>query len=83
MGRMRVAAVPARRAAVGAVMRGLGSGADLPSPADTLAEFRPGRAFVRRVPGQNLWVWYRFDADTVTVVSVTDQPPVPFDDDGT
>jgi hypothetical protein len=55
----------------------LASAEVLPDHADFETAFRPGRAFVRRVPKQNLWIWYRFDADHVSLISITDQPPVP------
>jgi hypothetical protein len=42
----------------------------------------PGRAYVRRVPGQNLWVLFRFDATPVDVLTVRDAPPVPFEEGG-
>jgi hypothetical protein len=53
---------------------------ELPAPADVEAEFRPGTAYVRRVVGFNLWVWFRCSADRVTVLSVTDAPPVPWEE---
>lgn len=54
--------------------------ADLPSPGDVETTFAPGRAFVRRVGGQNLWIWYRFDEVHVELITVRDEPPVPSDD---
>jgi hypothetical protein len=51
----------------------------LPGPADFAAEFSPGRAYVRRVSGQNLWVLYRFDATYVDVLAVRLDPPVPLE----
>ena len=51
----------------------------LPAPLDSETVFSPGRAYVRRVPGQNLWVLYRFDATHVDVLAVRDTPPVPFE----
>lgn len=31
----------------------------------------------RRVPDQNLWIWFLFDDEHVTLVSLSDKPPVP------
>jgi hypothetical protein len=39
-----------------------------------------GEAFVRRVPGRNLWVWYMVSDDTVSVIALTADPPVPADE---
>ena len=46
------------------------TGADaLPGPGDARALMPPtGEAFVRRVPGRNLWIWYRADGETLYVV---------------
>ena len=38
---------------------------DLPSAGDYETTFAPARAYVRRVPGQNLWLLYRFDDEHV------------------
>ena len=66
--------------AVMSTVRAIANAADLPGPGDFETEFRPGRAVVRRVGGRNLWVLYRFDMDYIEVLTVRDQPPVPFDD---
>ncbi len=60
-------------------MRALAS-ADLPGPGDFETSFAPGRAFVRRVVGHNLWILYPFDVDHVFVMTVRGQPPVPLDE---
>jgi hypothetical protein len=52
----------------------------LPGPNDVSSKFAPGHAHVRRVPKHNLWLWYRFDADHVTLLSVKEEPPVPDDE---
>ena len=44
---------------------------------DGRTAFPPGHAHVRRVPGENLWILYRFDEQHVFVMTVRDQPPVP------
>jgi hypothetical protein len=60
-------------------MRALASAA-LPGAGDFETPFSPGRAFVRRVVGQNLWTLYRFDDDQVFVMTARGQPPVPADE---
>jgi hypothetical protein len=40
----------------------------------------PGRAHVRRVVGQNLWILYRFDIANVFIMTTRGQPPVPLDE---
>jgi len=36
---------------------------------------------VRRVSGFNLWVFYTFSDDNVTLRTLSNSPPVPLDDD--
>jgi len=44
----------------------------LPGPSDFEATRKPfGRAWVRRVTGRNLWLWYRFDDNEVMLVALT------------
>jgi hypothetical protein len=69
---------PAYRAA-SATMRALAS-AELPGVGDYETSFAPGRAFVRRVVGHNLWILYRFDGKNVFVMTARNQPPVPLDE---
>ena len=69
-----------RGQAVSAVVRALAEADTLPGHADLEASFHPGRAFVRRVAKHNLWVWFRIDANHVTLMSITDEPPVPFEE---
>lgn len=52
----------------------------LPGAGDYETAFAPGRAHVRRVAGQNLWLLYRFDDEHVSVLTARNQPPVPIDD---
>jgi hypothetical protein len=67
-----------RGRAVGRVIAGLASAENLPGSGDTLALIPPtGEAFVRRVPGRNLWLWYKLRADELLVVTLTADPPVP------
>lgn len=50
----------------------------LPGPQDIEAPVPPtGKAHVRRVAGENLWLWYRATDERVFVVALTDHPPVP------
>ena len=67
--------------AVMSTVRAIADSPELPGPGDFETEFRPGRAFVRRVGGRDLWVLYRFSTDYLDVLTVRDQPPVPTDDD--
>lgn len=62
-----------------AVLRALVSN-ELPGPGDYETAFAPGRAYVRRVVGHNLWLLYRFDDQYVFVMTVRRQPPVPAND---
>jgi hypothetical protein len=56
------------------------AGADeLPGPGDDETTFAPGRAFVRRVSAQNVWIPYRFDNDRVFALAARGVPPVPAD----
>jgi hypothetical protein len=69
-----------RGVAVAAAIRALLAAPALPSPGDTRALVPPtGEAFVRRVPGQNLWIWYRANEETLYVALVSSDPPVPLD----
>ena len=51
----------------------------LPGIGDDQTLFSPGRAFVRRVSGFNVWILYRFDEENVFVMTTRGQPPVPAD----
>lgn len=67
-----------RGASVAATLRALTSAAALPSAGDVEAMIPPVvRAWVRRVNGENLWVWYQATDATVTLVALTSSPPVP------
>ena len=50
---------------------------DLPGPLDVEAMIPPTqRVLVRRVTGgENLWLWYTAAADTLTLHTLTSQPP--------
>jgi hypothetical protein len=63
--------------AIGRVIATLAGASVLPGALDYEAAIPPvTSAFVRRVPGQNLWIWYRFDDDSITLINVTDTPPL-------
>ena len=63
-----------------ATVNALGDADVLPGPGDYETRFAPGRAHVRRVPGQNIWLLYRFDADHLFVMTARKEPPVPLDE---
>jgi hypothetical protein len=64
--------------AVARAIRSLTDATELPGASDFEATERPvGRAWVRRVSGRNLWLWYRFTEDEVLLITVTTEPPVP------
>jgi hypothetical protein len=65
------------RRALRATLAGLAEG-DLPGPLDYEVAIPPTRfAWVRRVTGCNLWVFFTFDAGEVRAVALTSSPPVP------
>lgn len=66
-----------RARVLAACLNSLASVERLPGVADFEAEFKPGTAHVRRAGGANLWVWFRFAEDSVTILSVTNTPPIP------
>ncbi len=69
---------PGYRAVSGA-LRALTS-SDLPGGGDYETPFAPGTAHVRRVPGHNVWILYRFNDDHVFLMTARSQPPVPLDE---
>lgn len=71
-----------RARALSSTIASLAAAAELPLTGDITASFHPGVAFARRVAGQNLWVWYKPDADHVALVKLDDQPPVPLEPAG-
>ena len=81
--RLRATGVPSgseASAAVGATLSTLADAAALPGLSDLEAAVPPtGRAFVRRVQGRNLWLWYRVESDEIVALLVTKTPPVPID----
>lgn len=68
--------------AVGRTIANLAKADELPGPTDYEATRKPlGKAWVRRVGGRNLWVWYRFNDEEVILAAVTTEPPTPVDDE--
>jgi hypothetical protein len=65
--------------AVFAAVAALAEADALPGVADDETTFGPGRAFVRRVGGRNVWILYRFDDDNVFAMTTRGDPPVPLD----
>lgn len=64
-------------AALGATLGRLING-KLPTSHDFEALLPPvGVAWARRVPGVQLWVFFTFDANEVTILAMTEQEPVP------
>ena len=71
-----------RSLAVARTIDALTSVDDLPCPSDFEVIEKPvGRAWVCRVGGRNIWLWYRFSEAEVMLLTVTTEPPVPLDDD--
>ncbi len=52
----------------------------LPTPGDSLTAFGTGRALVRRVPGDNLWIVYQVADAFLDLLAVRSEPPVPADE---
>jgi len=65
--------------AVFATVAALADAVELPGAGDDETRFGPGRAFVRRVGGTNVWILYRFDDVHIFAMTTRSQPPVPLD----
>jgi hypothetical protein len=71
-----------RGRAVAQTIAALADAVALPGPGDSRVVVPPTHsAFVRRVRGRNLWVWYRATDAEVAILALTPDPPVPVDDD--
>jgi hypothetical protein len=69
-----------RAESLGRTVRALAAAEVLPGPSDYEAKGHAiGRAWVRRIGGRNMWLWYRFNSDEVVLVTVTTDPPIPID----
>jgi hypothetical protein len=62
-----------------ATVGALSNAEDLPGSGDIETSFVPGRAYVRRVTGENVWILYRFDNDHVAILTARDVPPTPIE----
>jgi hypothetical protein len=60
-------------------VRALATAEALPGAEDYETRFSTRRAHVRRVPGHNVWLLYRFDPKHVYVMTARGEPPVPVD----
>jgi hypothetical protein len=71
-----------RSLALGRAISALIAADELPGPSDYEALEKPiGRAWVRRVGGRNIWLWYRFNEAEVMLLTITTEPPIPLDDE--
>ncbi len=78
MARLKLTPGTVRGSAVGRTVGALLRADELPSALDTRALVPPTmEALVRRVAGQNVWLWYRVQGDEIVLLTVTDEPPVP------
>ena len=78
--RLRLEPGTVRGAALARTIRALLQAEEIPSAVDTRAAIPPtSEALVRRVAGQNVWIWYRATDAELVLLSVTSEPPVPVD----
>ncbi len=70
--------------ALGQAIAALSHTESLPEPGDATTLLDPEHAhgvaalvYVRRVRGQNLWIWYRDAGTVVELVALTNHPPGP------
>jgi Txe/YoeB family toxin of Txe-Axe toxin-antitoxin module len=64
--------------AIKETLRAITEAENLPGPLDYEVLIPPVRtAWCRRIPGQNLWLFYRVSDDAVYILLVTRMPPVP------
>ena len=76
--RLGVAPGSPRGRAVGGVIAALMTEPSLPGREDIVALVPPTRtALVRRIPDQNLWLWYVEVGHEVWLLVLTSAPPVP------
>ncbi len=80
-GALRVVRGSAESEALSATLAALIEAEELPGALDALAAIPPtGRAYVRRVAGWNLWIWYTVPGLEVAAVRLPRIPPVPVDE---
>jgi hypothetical protein len=66
---------------VARTVNALSAADELPGHSDFEAVEKPvGRAWVRRVGGRNIWLWYRFSDTEVMLLTLTTEPPIPVDE---
>jgi hypothetical protein len=76
--RLDVRAKSERGAAIARTIHTLLAAGSLPGAADVRAKIgSSATAFVRRVQGRNLWLWYNVNDDELSLVGLTTDPPVP------
>lgn len=63
---------------LGATIRAICEAGELPGPQDQDVPIPPiAKAYVRRVPGMNLWLYYDLRGEEVVILWVRQAPPVP------
>jgi hypothetical protein len=66
--------------ALAAMVRSLATAEVLPGPFDYQVAIPPVQtAWCRRVPGYNVWLFYRVREDVLYLLHVVSSPPVPLD----
>lgn len=74
--RLQIAPGSPRAKRLAATVAALLADASLPGPQDVPTIIPPGLAvYVRRVPGDNLWVWFKLTVGELVLVTATDTPP--------
>ncbi len=73
---LRIAHGTERARAIARTVAALATATTLPGPLDYLEAIPPVEtAYVRRVVGENLWLYYRFTDDELILVTIVDHPP--------
>ena len=63
---------------LGRTINAVAAASTLPGSGDGVGIMPPSvTAWVRRVPGAALWLWYTFTDETLTLRALTDTPPPP------
>lgn len=64
--------------AVGRTIAAIVDAKSLPDALDAVAAMPPtGAAIVRRVPGCNVWLWFRVEPNEIVFMTASSTPPVP------
>lgn len=78
LGRLGIVGTSRERARIGKTLRELCEAPELPTEQDYAVMMPPVlEAWARRIPRTNLWLFYRFTDDQVTVITISRSPPVP------